>query len=100
MNQQEQPSKVGGGDTALKSQRNNPPVVQTQNASSASPEKPPNEGKQASFQNTYSLRDSNKQGSNLNVRNAGKTYNRVSSLRKKGSRADNKDDEEDGFESD
>lgn len=54
INQQEQPNK--GGETALKSQRNN----QQPASNAASPEKTLNEGKQASFHNTYSLRDSTK----------------------------------------
>lgn len=38
-------------------------------------------------------------GSNLNVKNTYKSYNRMSTLRKKGSKIDPKDDEE-GFDSD
>ena len=89
INQLESQSKAG--ETALKSQRNNPPAQ----SNAQSPEKALNDGKQAPFHNSFNAN----QGSNLNVRSVGRHYNRVSSLRKKGSRADNKDEEE-GLHSD
>jgi hypothetical protein len=61
-----------------------------------SPEKM--ENKQAPAVSGYIHANTNA-GSNLNVRNITKPYNRMSTLKKKGSKIDNKDDD-DGFETD